>query len=416
MRIMLVQTWFAEKMGYSASYLAPALAELGHDVHLVASNLRHYCSPELYRSVYEPEFGPQVAACGTEQLARGVVLHRLPHRRTARGVNLEGLFTLVRELRPDIVQTFSHDDPVTWDLALWRALLGYRLFTEARTHASVFGLVHGGGSWRERMRWRIWKRTGGRLLSMLTTQCFPLSTDCADIAVRFFGMNPRKLTIASLGTDTQLFHPAETEADQMVRNELRARLGYRPDDIVCIHTGRLTQDKGPHVLAHAVVHLVAEGEPYRGLFVGDGAPNYVNKLRRAPGCQVLPFVPSHELGALYRASDIAVWPRQESTSQLDAAACGLPLVLDEGVQVHERIDGNGLTYVGGDCDDLADKLKTLKEPTLRRTLGAVGRERMVAHFDWRHLARRRAAEYEAAFGSQPGCRSGAPGTPVGVSP
>ena len=83
------------------------------------------------------------------------------------------------------------------------------------------------------------------------------------------------------------------------------------------------------------------------------------------------------------------------------------------MQVRERIDGNGLTYVGGDCDDLADKLRSLKEPTLRRTLGAVGRERMVANFDWRHLARQRAAEYDAALNARPACRSGAP---VGMSP
>jgi glycosyltransferase involved in cell wall biosynthesis len=414
-RIALVQTWFAEQMGYSASFLAPALAELGHDVHLIASNLRHYCSPELYRTVYEPEFGPQFAPCGTVRLGPNVRLHRLPHHSTAQGVHLDGLFGVIRRLWPDVVQTFTIDAPTTRALALWRLIFNYRLFTEARTHASVFALARGCGSWREHLRWRIWKRTVGRAVSALTTRCFPLSTDCADIAVRFFGMSPDKLTLASLGTDTQLFHPVETKADQSARDELRSRLGYGPDDIVCICTGRLTGDKGPHVLAHAVVRLVAEGEPYRGLFIGDGAADYVNKLRRAPGCRVLPFVRSHELGTYYRAADIAVWPHQESTSQLDAAACGLPLVLDDAVQVRERIAGNGLTYAGGDCDDLADRLKSLKEPALRRTLGAVGRERMVAHFDWRHLARQRAAEYEAACKPRPRRHASASGAPAGAS-
>jgi len=80
-----------------------------------------------------------------------------------------------------------------------------------------------------------------------------------------------------------LFHPVETETDRSARDKLRKQLGYGPEVIVCISTGRLTRDKGPHVLAHAVVRLIAEGEPYRGLFVGDGASEYVDRLRRAPG-------------------------------------------------------------------------------------------------------------------------------------
>ena len=36
------------------------------------------------------------------------------------------------------------------------------------------------------------------------------------------------------------------------------------------------------------------------------------------------IVPVRKLGGFFRAADIGVWPTQESTSMLDAAACALP--------------------------------------------------------------------------------------------
>jgi glycosyltransferase involved in cell wall biosynthesis len=134
--------------------------------------------------------------------------------------------------------------------------------------------------------------------------------------------------------------------------------------------------------------------------VGDGPTKLVETIRRTPGCIVHPFVPMTDLPPLYRSADIGVWPKQESTSQVDAAASGLPLILNHRVQVRERIEGNGLTYQNDDSDDLAEQIRSLKDRELRQRMGATGRRRMVEHFDWRHLARRRLADYAAALEPQ----------------
>ena len=95
------------------------------------------------------------------------------------------------------------------------------------------------------------------------------------------------------------------------------------------------------MLADAIALLVAAGDPFRGLFVGGGTEAEAAALRNSPGCQVVPFVPALDLPPYYWAADIGVWPRQESTSQLDAAAAGLPIILSDRITVLERVRATG---------------------------------------------------------------------------
>jgi glycosyltransferase involved in cell wall biosynthesis len=62
------------------------------------------------------------------------------------------------------------------------------------------------------------------------------------------------------------------------------------------------------------------------------------------------FVPVNELADYFRAADIGVWPR-ESTSMLDAAACGLPIVVNDTSSLL-GIEGNGLVYELNNVDDM----------------------------------------------------------------
>jgi len=179
---------------------------------------------------------------------------------------------------------------------------------------------------------------------------------------------------------------------------LRTELGFSEGEVVCIYTGRLTKDKGPLYLAQAIDRLVSRGRPVRGLFVGGGTPDDVAAIKACAGCVIHPFVVVRELPPFYWASDIGVWPMQESTSQLDAAACGLPLVLSDRIEVSERIDGNGLTYREGDADDLAAKLTLLFDRNVRQRMGEIGTAKIRNLFSWDLIAKQRLADYVSSRG------------------
>jgi glycosyltransferase involved in cell wall biosynthesis len=246
----------------------------------------------------------------------------------------------------------------------------------------------------------------GRTVAKVTERCFAVSQAYAEVAVEFYGVPEAKIELSPPGSDTERFCPIESERHHQSRRRLRAELGFDDDDVVCIYTGRFTAAKDPLCLARAVGRLQQAGEPVRGLFIGDGPQ--AGDIASEGGCVVRPFVQWTELGKWYRAADIGVWPRQESVSMLDAAACGLPIVASATMGALERVDGNGLTYREGDSNDLGTVLVALRNPKVRARLGANGVEKVRKHFSWDVIARQRAERYQEALERREGRRRAAP--------
>lgn len=383
-------------MGYSTNYLPKALASLGHEVHLITSNGQVYFTHSTYETTWEPFLGPGVVEPNSSEVD-GYTLHRLPHLKFRGRVGIKGLARKLRSLRPQIVETTEFFSVTTQQAAISKLLLGFKLFVGCHSHASVFPLARGEGDLRLRLRWHAFANTIGRITSALSEKAYPISADSAMIATQFLGINKAKVEISPLGVDTEIFSPMYEEKALRARDNVRSELGFSKSDVVCIYTGRMTRDKGPVVLAEAVGRLAAQGAPVRGLFVGNAAREDMEAIKAWPGCVTIPFVPNRELPRLYWASDIGVWPKQESTSQLDAAACGLPIILGDRVLVRERIDGNGLVYKEDDPHDLARKIVDLLDPAIRRHMGERGVDNMRSKFSWDLIARGRTRDYEAAL-------------------
>src|SRR5436190_1427792 len=81
--------------------------------------------------------------------------------------------------------------------------------------------------------------------SLAVEKCYAVTPDCGEVAVRFYGVPRSKIKLLSLGTDTDVFHPAESEQDRVSRSALRHSLGFGDDDLVCIYTGRFSDEKNP---------------------------------------------------------------------------------------------------------------------------------------------------------------------------
>ena len=410
MRIAVVSTFYSEGMGYTENCLPKALAARGHDVHLLASTFNVYGDQADYAATYGDFLGPSVVSPGTTRLD-GYQVHRLTARVVGGYVMSTGLAARIREIAPDVVHSLEIASLQTYQLALQRLLQPVcPVLRDASAHVR-----HQAVPATPR-----WPRSEG----CLSTDAHVADAsrqhgggdvlrDRSRIAPRSRqpGVPPGKIKLQSLGADTDVFHPAETDADRLARTALRTALGFRDDDIVCVYTGRFSQEKNPLALARAI-DLVSDRDPrFKGLFIGRGAQSEEIAARRHT--TIVSFMRHRELAEHYRASDIAVWPTQESMSMLDAASTGLPLVVSNTVGEAERVKGSGRMYVENDVHSLAEALIALAAPDEERALGAVGRQKMLDGFNWAKYAMTVEADYRAALRRM---RSTENHTPAGSDP
>jgi glycosyltransferase involved in cell wall biosynthesis len=394
-RIALLTDSFSKRMGYLESVLPKYLARLGAEAHVISMDLPPYYWVEGNSRTYGG-FCEELRA-GTVEVFNGYTLHVLAHRRMGRYMKMIGLCEKLRSIKPDVVQTMTPIGWVALDAAFYSAFLGYKLFTGCHTTASVFPLANQEFPWwhKKRLKCLVTRSLPGRSIALATERCYGATSDCADVAVRFFGIPKSKICVSPLGVDIEMFKAAMNQDDCQARADLRRRLGFSDNEIVCVYSGRFSEDKNPLLLAKAINHLAKNGEPFRGLFVGNGAQRL--KIESCFGCVVHPFVPVQSLAGFFQAADVGVWPTQESISMLDAAACGLPIIANDTMAATERIDGNGLTYKLNDLEDLVRVLRVLRDPQIRRRLGACGARKMREDFSWEIIARQRLRDYQIAL-------------------
>ena len=398
MKIVFISNWFSEKMGYSENLFPKAMAKLGHEVHLITSTAQiYYNNKERYNKIYSNYLGPSIVEKVTKTID-GFTLHRLdfieenkfPYFPFAlNGIKFIGIDNLLDSIKPDVIQSFNHDDPATLQAVKWSSKNNVNFYTESHVHASVLRKNNKKSLFEISKSFINYFNPKIKFINRVTKFSFPIALDVAEIMNSLYHFPIEKNIIQSLGVDTELFSPIDSSTLLNERIKLRNEIGFTDDEIVCIYTGRFSKDKYPFLLAEAIEILQNKGIKFRGLFLGNGTNEEIENIKSKKGNIVLGFVPVKDLAKHYRASDIGVWPREESTSQLDAAACGLPLILSDKIHVKERVDGNGFLYSEGDTQSLAENILKLKDRSLRESFSKIGIQKVQQNYSWDSIAKKR---------------------------
>ena len=384
MKIVFLSVWFSDRMGYIENCLPKALAKLGNEVHVISSTAQVYYNEPNYDAIYKPYLGDRIQAEGSSSVD-GFTLHRLPFGTIQGKIYIKKLGKKIKEIDPDVVQSLDAFSFLSFQGTYYKLFHGYKYFTANHIVASVFPLYQA-SSIAKRFSFWVTRTIPGRAIALLTSRCYPATIDALHIAVNYYGVPLKKAKLAPLGVDTDIFSPNRIGCMK------KEDFGIDSTDILCIYTGRFTEGKNPLLLAKAVEKLVADNQPFKALFVGDGPQK--DEIKDCNGCFVHDFVPYHELPDFYYMADIGVWPRQESTSMLDATSCGLPIVISDKVQATERVDGNGLTYAENDVDDLVKSLMKLKDAEFRTLLSKHGIDKIMNNYSWLSIAQERMKDYD----------------------
>lgn len=155
MRIVILNRWFSERMGYADASLAHEYSMAGHEVFLVTSNAQPYFDSPDYCDIYEKFNGPPLAECCWKP-HDNYTLIRLPICAWPYKYSFRNLSATLKKIKPDIVQTFDLLAPYNIQAALFCKFHKACFFSGNHVVNSVFSPARGGMSLLRRIKWNYW--------------------------------------------------------------------------------------------------------------------------------------------------------------------------------------------------------------------------------------------------------------------
>lgn len=126
------------------------------------------------------------------------------------------------------------------------------------------------------------------------------------------------------------------------RSDLRRQWGVSADCPALLYVGRVSREKGLHLLPALTVALARRGVPHRFVIVGRG-PMEAELKAGLPGAVFTGILEGRSLAEAYASADVFVFPSQTDTAGnvvLEAQASGLPvLVSGVGGPRENTLDG-----------------------------------------------------------------------------
>ncbi|MFI5337236.1 MAG: glycosyltransferase family 4 protein [Opitutales bacterium] len=217
-----------------------------------------------------------------------------------------------------------------------------------------------------------------------------------DLCQRLDRAGYRNLRILSRGVDPVLFSP--TRRDQ----ELRARWGAGPDDLVVLHVGRLAAEKNDQLLFRSYDAVRQVAPRARLVLVGDG-PLLAACQKQRPDAVFTGFYTGINLARHYASGDLYLHGSVTETFGnviTEALASGLALGAFDYAAAREfiRHGDNGLVApLGDETAFIAQAVRLAADPALRTRLRTAG-PASVGHLSWDAVIDRFAADLTEAMG------------------
>ena len=194
------------------------------------------------------------------------------------------------------------------------------------------------------------------------------------------------------GVDLERFAP-----DPEGRERVRAELGVADDELLVGTIGRRVREKGLAEFAEAAAALAG-----KATFVWVGPDDATDAAAHVPHEGAVRFLGERtDMPAVYSALDVFVLASYRegfSRASMEAAACGTAMVLTD-IRGCREVGDDGVHLLLAPPHDGAALTRTverlLADPDLRSRLGAAARQRALAEFDQRKVARVSLDTYEA---------------------
>ena len=237
-----------------------------------------------------------------------------------------------------------------------------------------------------------WMKGGFARLSVLFKDYLNLSIVSSKQVFNWLiaeGVEKQKLEVCYIGVDDKVWKP-----DQIIRQQVRSKMGIGQNEVVILFAARLEKEKQPLFMIDIIEELLNQRREFRLLIAGDGSLRSVMQKRISESnleknVSMLGSLPSKEMIEIMAAVDIFLLPSQvEGIAQTiyEAMACELVVVgAKVGGQTELVTEECGfLIEIGDEYTQREDYVRILSDlidnSQLRQSLGACARKRIEDHF------------------------------------
>lgn len=346
--------------------LAPRLRALGYDIHILTrheKNLLHF------------------------EVIDGVPVHRLPSigpKALAAATFTAAALLMLSRSRPDLVHAHEILTPSSI------AVLSKRI----HNHPVLVKILRGGArgdiyKLKRRPFWKSYLRDLSRRVDAFITISHEIEDELSALNV-----SSEKLVFIPNGVDTARCTPVSEDRKQ----KLRAELSLPLHATIVVYTGRLVPEKRVDHLLKIWPDVRLKFYDAHLLILGEGSEE--SRLKGMFVNGVLFTGQVDEAAPYLQAADLFVLPSSTeglSNSMLEAMSCGLPVLATTVGGAPDVIQHsvNGYLIPPEDVDSLQRGVETLLgDGTLRFTLGANARQRIISDYSLDSVAERLATLYQ----------------------
>ncbi len=352
---------------------------------LLAASDREETSHEVVSLTELGIVADRIRELGITTRALGMKRHRL---RIPDPVRVLRLAALIRESRPDVVQTWLYHADLLGGLAA-------KLAGGARIFWGIHNNSLDGATIRRTTRWTA--AACARLSRWIPDGIVTVSRAARELHVAA-GYDARKFVYIPNGFDVTIFRP-----DPAARREVREELGLAPGQVVVGLPARFDPQKDHPNFVRAAALLARRRADVRFVLCGEGvSPDNQALVRlvaeRGLLDRFLLLGRRSDMPRVMNALDLATLSSVSEAFPVaigEAMASGIPCVVTDVGDCADLVGGTGRVVPPRDPEALARAWESLVrlEPAARIRLGLAARARIAEHFALPRIAERYAALY-----------------------
>ena len=336
MKILHIQQYYNDGMGYQENILPYYHASLGHEVLLITSKYNN----GFNKGKRKGQIG--VYSDRNFKVKRIETYGEFKNR----FVLFKNLYKEIKEFNPDYIFHHSVTAPSLITVAKYKKE-NKNIFLVADNHADW--VISGTNKlWKIFYYNIVWKNILKKIQNQIDIffgvtpgRCMFLSSE--------LGINGQHVKLLPIGADTELCNQISDKRDVL------SKFNLNPDNILIVHGGKITPEKKVDKIIEAF--MLIKNEKINLVLFGDiKDENVKNLIKQDDRIIYLGWLNRNDTLRILKNSDIGIWNTQHTTLMEDAIAVGLPIIIMYYGATSHLIDNNGFYLYEGSVKEIYDKL------------------------------------------------------------